>query len=87
MEEVGIGALKQNASAVVAAAAAGAPVTITDRGRPVAQLSPLPSTVLERLAVSGRARPARDDIRWLTSPDDAPPLSSTLRDMRNAERR
>lgn len=86
MEEVGIRALKQNASAVVAAAAAGAPVTITDRGRPVAQLSPLPSTVLERLFVSGRARPARDDLRRLTPPEDGPPLSPTLQDMRDAER-
>ncbi|NOX31973.1 MAG: type II toxin-antitoxin system prevent-host-death family antitoxin, partial [Actinobacteria bacterium] len=32
--EVGIRALKQNASAVVAEAAAGETVTITDRGRP-----------------------------------------------------
>ena len=44
MADVGIRALKQNASAVVAEAAAGATVTITDRGRPVAQLTPLPSS-------------------------------------------
>jgi len=33
MSEVGIRALKQNASAVVADAAAGQTITITDRGR------------------------------------------------------
>ena len=37
MSEVGIRALKQNASAVVAEAASGETVTITDRGRPVAR--------------------------------------------------
>ena len=40
MGTVGIRALKQNASAVVAEAAAGDIVTITDRGRPVAMLVP-----------------------------------------------
>jgi len=33
--------LKQNASAVVARAAAGEPLIVTDRGRPVARLLPL----------------------------------------------
>ncbi|MFN2486319.1 MAG: type II toxin-antitoxin system Phd/YefM family antitoxin [Acidimicrobiia bacterium] len=37
MSVVGIRALKQNASAVVAEAASGELVTITDRGRPVAR--------------------------------------------------
>lgn len=36
MSQVGVRALKQNASAVVADAAAGREITITDRGRPVA---------------------------------------------------
>lgn len=43
MSEVGIRALKQNASAVVAEAAAGETVTITDRGRPVAQTTAIPA--------------------------------------------
>jgi len=38
---VGIRALKQNASAVVARAAAGEAIVVTDRGRPVARLLPL----------------------------------------------
>lgn len=38
---VGIRALKQNASAVVARVAAGETLTITDRGRPVARIVPL----------------------------------------------
>lgn len=52
MDEVGIRALKQNASAVVAAAAAGETLWITDRGRPVAQLSPIPESGLQRLTAS-----------------------------------
>ena len=39
MESVGIRELRQNASQVVARAAAGEVITITDRGRPVAQMT------------------------------------------------
>lgn len=45
MSEVGIRALKQNASAVVAEAA-GETVTIPDRGRAVAQLTAIPKSRL-----------------------------------------
>lgn len=84
--EVGIRALKQNASAVVAKAAAGDVVTITDHGRPVAQLIPMPATVLEGLASAGRARPARRRLRDLPAPKKGPALSETLREQRDAER-
>jgi prevent-host-death family protein len=86
MSEVGIRALKQNASAVVAEAAAGETVTITDRGRPVAQLTPLPASPLQRLLASGRARPPRLDIRELPAPEPGPDLSAELAAMRDAER-
>ncbi|MDP3983921.1 MAG: type II toxin-antitoxin system prevent-host-death family antitoxin [Acidimicrobiia bacterium] len=58
MSKVGIRALKQNASAVVAKAAAGEMVTITDRGRPAAQMGPVSSTRLQDLIAAHRARPA-----------------------------
>ena len=51
---VGIRALKQNASEVVARAAAGETIQITDRGRPVAQLTPLLQDHLESLTAAGR---------------------------------
>jgi prevent-host-death family protein len=86
MADVGIRALKQNASAVVAEAAAGATVTITDRGRPVAQLTPLPATRLQQLLDSGRARPARRRVDELASPKPGPSLSDELSAMRDAER-
>lgn len=86
MSEVGIRALKQNASAVVAEAAAGATVTITDRGRPVAQLAPVPWTRLEELVRAGLARPARRNIAELAAPEPGPQLSETLAAMRDEER-
>lgn len=85
-EVVGIRALKQNASAVVAEAAAGETVTITDRGRPVAQLIPLPASPLQQLLASGEARPPERDIRDLPAPPPGPDLSAELAAMRDAER-
>ena len=86
MVDVGIRALKQNASAVVAQAAGGTVVTITDRGRPVAQLSPLPATRLQQLLDSGRARPARRSPATLPAPKRGPNLSAALTAMRDDER-
>lgn len=86
MTEVGIRALKQNASAVVGEAAAGETVTITDRGRPVAQMTAIPSSRLQGLLAAGRARPPRRSIRDLPYPEKGPNLSSELAAMREAER-
>lgn len=90
MGSVGIRELKQNASAVVARVAAGETVTVTDRGRPAAQLTPLPASPLARLLESGAARPARADLADLPAPRPAqsghPTLSETLAAMRDDER-
>lgn len=86
MVEVGIRALKQNASAVVAEAAAGETIQITDRGRPVAQLSAIPSSPLQRLLSAGRARPPRRSLGDLPAPVEGPSLSAELSRMREAER-
>jgi prevent-host-death family protein len=86
MTEVGIRALKQNASAVVSDAAAGETVTITDRGRPVARLTPIPASPLRRLLDAGHARAALRDIRDLPEPAPGPNLSAELAAMRDAER-
>ena len=90
MHEVGIRALKQNASAVVAGVAAGEPVTITDRGRPVARMVPIATSRLATLTTAGKARlPTR---QWKDLPAPAhrrrgqPPLSAALEEMRQAER-
>lgn len=86
MNEIGIRALKQNASAVVSTAASGQVVTITDRGRPVAQMSALTGSPLQRLLDSGRARPARSSFDHLPEPTPGPSLSDELQAMRQAER-
>lgn len=86
MSEVGIRALKQNASAVVADASAGETVTITDRGRAVAQLTAIPASRLQQLIASGKARPPRRDIGALPAPEPGPDLSAELAAMRDSER-
>ena len=86
MVEVGVRALKQNASAVVARAASGESVTITDRGRPVAQLIPLGASQLERLVASGRARPARIALIDLTAPAPGPSVSDAIAAGRDEQR-
>ena len=68
MKEVGIRALKQNASAVVAEVAAGETVIITDRGRPVAQILPLPGGGLRRLERAGLVRPRRRALAAVPEP-------------------
>lgn len=86
MEQVGIRALKQNASAVVAAAAAGESFVVTDRGRPVAQLGPLPRTELAGMLERGEARPPRREVADLPQPVGGLALSSVLSAMRDDER-
>ena len=86
MSLVGIRALKQNASAVVAGVAAGENVTITDRGRPVARMTAIPASRLEGMLESGRARPARRSIADLPAPEDGPDLSTELAAVRDDER-
>jgi prevent-host-death family protein len=82
---VDIRALERNASSVVARAAAGERLTITDRGRPVAQLTPIPRTPLQRLVSAGLARPARRSLAELAPPKPGPALSGALTAYRDAE--
>jgi prevent-host-death family protein len=86
MRTIGIRELKQNASAVAAAAAAGETMLITDRGRPVAQITPLHESALERLRRQGRVRDARGTLDSLPEPTVEGDLSAELARMREAER-
>jgi prevent-host-death family protein len=58
---VGVRELRQNLSVYLRRVAAGETLEVTEHGRPVASLGPLPPTrlgVLERLVAEGRATPA-----------------------------
>jgi prevent-host-death family protein len=87
---VGIRALQQHASAVVARAAAGERIVVTDRGRPAALLVPIPGGGLERLLATGLARPARRAAAGIAPPAPARPgdrsLSAVLAELRADER-
>ena len=86
MDSAGIRELKQNASAVVAEAAAGETVIITDRGRPVAQISPLSDSPYERMRAAGLIRVATRRLADLPAPEEGEPVSPVLERMRQSER-
>lgn len=91
MSSVGIRALQQNASAVVARAEAGEVIEITDRGRPVARLVPIRAgSRMQELVESGRIRLAtaslKDTPPRLSLPEGSRSLSEILAEMRADER-
>jgi prevent-host-death family protein len=90
MATSGIRELRQRASELLRRVEAGETIEITDRGRPVAVLAPLPNQhPLERLRATGDLEPARADLRDLLEPlplvpgQEAP--SSTLEHLRRDE--
>lgn len=90
---IGIRELRQNASRYLRLVEErGEPIQITDRGRPVALLTPVPRTGsrLEQLRASGRVRPAKGSWKGLPpplplEPGEKPP-SQVLEEMRADER-
>ena len=70
MRRVGVRELRQNASAVLRRVARGESVEVTDRGRPVALIVPLPEPedVVGRLVSERLARPARGRLTDLPPP-------------------
>lgn len=87
---VGIRALQQHASAVIARVAGGETIEVTDRGRRVARLVPVTDAPLDDLVRAGLARPARRRVAELGDPQPAPEgrptLGDLLADARAAER-
>jgi prevent-host-death family protein len=67
---VGVRELRQNLSVYLERVATGTVFRVTDRGRAVALLVPIPphASVAERLLASGRAAPATQDILALGRP-------------------
>lgn len=83
---VEVRALAQNASSLVARAARGEVIIITDRGRPIAQLTPLAGGRVRQLVESGRARPPRRPISQLPKRLPGPSLASAVLAARDDER-
>ena len=69
MKSIGVRKLRQDASAVLRDVERGDTFEITDRGRAVALLTPLPNTSpLERLRAAGEIEPASGSIEELPPP-------------------
>jgi prevent-host-death family protein len=91
MVQVGVRELRQRASELLRRVARGETFEITDRGRPVAVLSPVPEgSPLERLRATGLVEPATEDVDDLPEPLPLPPgveaPSAALARLRQDER-
>lgn len=75
MTSVGVRELRQRASELLRRVGDGESIQITDRGRPVAVLAPLPEDPLERLRASGDLQPAEADLADLPEPMPPAPRS------------
>lgn len=73
-DRVGVRELRQNLSRYLRRVLSGETLEVTDRGRPVAVLAPLPAeaTAIDRLAALGTLRRARLDLTKLGPPLDFP---------------
>lgn len=88
-ERVGVRELRQNLSRWLRRVESGETFEVTERGRPVAQLTPLPpdDDVIARLSREGRiARAATGNLADLPPPPPGPPgeksLSEILQELR-----
>jgi prevent-host-death family protein len=90
MTSVGVRELRQRASELLRLVEQGETVEITDRGRPVALLGPLPEgSPLERMRAAGEIDAARADPDELPEPlvlPDVEAPSSVLARLRRDER-
>lgn len=63
MRRISVRELRQHASVWLREVQAGKSFEVTDRGRPIALLTPIPTGgELERLVASGRVQPAEGDL-------------------------
>jgi prevent-host-death family protein len=91
MASVRIRELRQRASELVRRVEAGETIEVTDRGRPVAVLAPLPGRrPLERLRATGDLIPGERDLADLPDPlplsEGQEPPSRILERLRHHER-
>jgi prevent-host-death family protein len=85
MARIGIRELRQNASEYVRRAEKGETIEVTDRGRPVAQLTPLPRpmSVLDRWIAEGKATRPTGSLADLDPPIPLPPGSPSTQQIRD----
>jgi len=91
MASIGVRQLRQRASELLRRVEQGETIEVTDRGRPVALLSPLPQgTAIDRLRALGEIDPATGDLDDLPEPIVLAPgierPSSVLSRLRRNER-
>jgi prevent-host-death family protein len=88
MNQIGVAQLRQNASQYLARVEGGESFTVTDRGRPVALLTPLPSDPWKWLLESGRVLPptSEADITDRAPADYGIDASLRLAELREHER-
>jgi prevent-host-death family protein len=91
MHRIGVRELRQHASRWLRRVAAGESFEVTDRGRPVALLVPVPSGAgLEALVEAGRARPGSgrlDNLGPALPPRPGAPLPSEVLERLRADER
>lgn len=89
MDQIGIRELRQNASVYLDRVKEGESIEITERGVPIAVISPAGSlSLIDRLIAEGAITPGRGDLAQVLR--DNPPsgpggLSETLQQMRDEE--
>lgn len=95
VEAIGVRELRRDASRWLARVRAGEAFLITDRGRPVARLSPLPEHAgYDALLAAGRIAPGSGrgidevlaDLDADLPPDNGPSVSQELARLRSTER-
>ena len=91
MASVGVRELRQRASELLRLVESGETIEITDRGRPVAVLAPIPGRGrLETLRATGQVQPAEADLDGLPDPlpqpEGTPAPSEILAALRRDER-
>ncbi len=88
MERIGVRELRQHASRYLARVANGEAIEVTDRGRPVARLVPVPSgeSALVELLRSGRLKLPESDSDLEAPEDFGIDASARLAEMRAEER-
>ena len=64
MDRIGVRELRQNASVYLARVKAGETLEVTDRGTPIALLTPVPEDPTEKLYATGQLVRAEDPGGW-----------------------